>query len=458
MLSPLLLVPDFEELITAGDQASLRQICTECHPATVGEYLSALSPEDIRTVLRMMEASVRAEIFSNLDEAIQEDTMDILGRDELAELLTEMAPDDRVRLFRRLPEARKERVMPAIASVEREEIRRLIVYEEGTAGAIMTSDYATVPPDVTVVEAVNHLRQVAPNKETIYYAYVLDADRRLVGSVSLRELIVAPRQCKVRDLMQTEVVTALADDDQEEVVHKIQQYDLLALPIVTEDDVLVGIVTYDDAMDVQEQENTEDIEMSASISGAHEGTAAYLSSRPWELFRTRAVWIIAFSLVEMVSGSIILRYEGAMSKVPLLAAFIPMLTQAGGNTGCQSAAMVMCALAKGEFEVRDFFKVVRKEFGTAVLLGLSLGLVVFGRAIFSGGSETWLAMARIALTIALAMGAQVVSATVLGAVLPMMASRLKLDPAVVSNPMLSTIVDVTGLLMYFAIASAMLSL
>ena len=348
--------------------------------------------------------------------------------------------------------------MPAIARAEREEIRRLIVYEEGTAGAIMTSDYATVPPDVTVVEAVNHLRQVAPDKETIYYAYVLDADRRLVGSVSLRELIIAPRQQKVRDLMQTEVVTARADEDQEEVVRKIQQYDLLALPIVNDDDALVGIVTYDDAMDVQKQENTEDVEKMASIAGAHEGSSAYLSATPWELFRSRALWIMAFSMMEMLSGSIILRYEGSISKVPLLAAFIPMLTEAGGNTGCQSAAMVVRGLATGEFEMRDFLRIVWKEFGTAVLLGLSLGIVAFGRAILCGGNEAFSAVARIALTIALAVGAQVVSATVLGAVLPLVASKLKLDPAVVSNPMLATIVDITGLLIYFAIASAMLSI
>ena len=457
MVNPLL-APDLEELIAEGDHESLRQFCTECHPASVGEFLSALSPENIRKVLLLIDPALRAEIFSNLDEAVQEDTVDILSRDELAALLTEMPPDDRVHLFRRLPEQRQERVMPAIASVEREEIRRLIVYEEGTAGAIMTSDYATVPPDLTVVEAVNHLRQVAPDKETIYYAYVLDADRRLVGSVSLRELIVAPRQVKVRDLMQTEVVTSLVSDDQEEVVHKIQQYDLLALPIVNDDDVLVGIVTYDDAMDVQEQENTEDVEKMASIAGAHEGSSAYLSASPWELFRSRVVWIVAFSMVEMLSGSIILHYEDAVGKIPLLAAFIPMLTEAGGNTGCQSAAMVVRGLATGEFEMGDFLKIVWKEFGTALLLGLSLGVVAFGRAVLCGGGEAFLALARIALTIALAIGAQVVSATVLGAVLPLAASKLKLDPAVVSNPMLATIVDVTGLLIYFAIASAMLPL
>ncbi len=456
MVNPLL-APDLEELIAEGDHESLRLFCSECHPASVGEFLSALPPKSIQAVLALVEPSLRAEIFSNLDEAVQEDTVDILSRDELAALLTEMAPDDRVHLFRRLPERRQEHVMPAIASVEREEIRRLIAYKEGTAGAIMTSDYATVPPDLTVVEAVNHLRQVAPDKETIYYAYVLDADRRLVGSVSLRDLIVAPRQSKVRDLMQTEIVTALADDDQEQVVHKIQQYDLIALPIVNEDDVLVGIVTYDDAMDVQEQENTEDVEMMASIAGAHEGSSAYLSATPWELFRSRAIWIIAFSMVEMLSGSIILRHEASIGKIPLLAAFIPMLTEAGGNTGCQSAAMVVRGIATGEFEPGDFLRIVWKEFRTAVLLGLSLGVVAFGRAVLSGDGALG-ALARIALTIALAVGAQVVSATVLGAVLPLVAARLKLDPAVVSNPMLATIVDVTGLLLYFAIAAAMLGL
>ena len=455
MANPLL-APDLEELIAEGDGEALRQFCTGCHPASVGEFLSALSPENIRKVLLLLDPAVRAEIFSNLDDSVQEDTVDVLSRDELASLLTEMPPDDRVHLFRRLPERRQEHVMPAIASVEREEIRRLIAYEEGTAGSFMTSDYATVPPDLTVVEAVNHLRRVAPDKETIYYAYVLDAERRLVGSVSLRDLIVAPRQSKVRDLMQTEVVSVRADEDREEAVRLIRQYDLIALPVVNEDNVLVGIVTYDDAMDVQEQENTEDVEKMASISGAHEGSSAYLSAAPWELFRSRVGWIVAFSLVELISGSIILRYESELARYALLAAFIPMLTEAGGNTGCQSAAMVVRGLATGECEPADFWRIVRKELCTAILLGLTLGLVAFGRAVLCGGDETLRALARIALTIALAIGAQVVSATVLGAVLPLTASRLRLDPAVVSNPMLATLVDVTGLLIYFAIAKAML--
>ena len=457
MVNPLL-APELEELVATGDEKSLREFCTGCHPASVGEFLSALKPADIHAILKLVEPSLRAEIFSNLDESVQEDTAEELPREELAELLTEMPPDDRVHLFRRLPERRQEDVMPAIARVEREEIRTLIAYDEGTAGAVMTSEYATVPPDLTVVEAVNHLRQVAPRSETIYYAYVLDDDRKLVGSVSLRDLIVAPRQAKVRDLMQTEVVSVRADADREEAVRLIRQYDLLALPVVNDADELVGIVTYDDAMDVLVQENAEDVEKMASISGAHEGSSAYLSASAWELFRSRALWIVAFSVVEMLAGSIILRYEGAIGKVPLLAAFIPMLTEAGGNTGCQSAAMVVRGLATGEFELSDFPRIAFKEFATAVLLGLSLGIVAFGRALLSGGAASLAATAHIALTIAVAIGAQVVSATVLGAVLPLVASKLRLDPAVVSNPLLATTVDVTGLLLYFAIAAAMLGL
>lgn len=457
MANPLL-APDLEELVAAGDEASLRDFCSGCHPASVGEFLSALKPDDIRAILRLVEPGLRAEIFSNLDEAAQEDTAARLPREELAELLTEMPSDDRVHLFRRLPERRQEDVMPAIARAEREEIRRLIAYDEGTAGAVMTSEYATVPPDLTVVEAVNHLRQVAPRSETIYYAYVLDADRKLVGSVSLRDLIVAPRQAKVRDLMQTEVASIRATADQEEAVRLIRQYDLLALPVVNDAGELVGIVTYDDAMDVLVQENAEDVEKMASIAGSHEGSSAYLAASPWELFRSRALWIVAFSVVEMVAGSIILRYENAIATVPLLAAFIPMLTEAGGNTGCQSAAMVVRGLATGEFGAGDLPRIALKEFATAVLLGLSLGFVAFGRALFSGGAESLAATAHIALTIAVAIGAQVVSATVLGAILPLAASRLRLDPAVVSNPLLATTVDVTGLVLYFAIAAAMLGL
>ncbi len=459
MINPLL-APELEDLIASNDTETLHDFCMESHAPSVGEFLSALAPKDIWKVLLTVDLERRAELFNFLDPEVQSDTVEILSRKDLADILTEMPSDDRVHLFRRLPEARQELVMPAIARAEREDIRRLIQYEEGTAGAMMTSEYATVSPSMTAGDAIAHLRRIAPDRETIYDAYVLDDDRHLLGSVALRDIILAQPQTPVSELISTEIATARPDDDREDVVHKVQQYDLIALPVVTEENILVGIVTYDDAMDVQTKENQEDVEKMASISSPQDEDATYFSVSPWAHFRSRAGWILAFCGVEVISGALILRCENALQAVPLLIAFIPMLTAAGGNAGGQSTALVVRGLSDGELTFSDIGRIFRKELCISLLLGATLGLVAFLRAFVFNTSPAagGLPALRVAATIAVAIAAQVVSATALGALLPLGAARLKIDPALVSNPLLTTTVDVTGLLLYFSIASLMLGI
>lgn len=454
MKNPLL-VPEFQELLAEGKEEELRAFCTECHPATVGEMLSALEPAQAWAVLRLAEPVRRAEIFSHLDEQEQEELVETLRRDDIARLFADMPPDDRAHLFRRLPEARQELVMPALAQAEREDIRRLMSYEQGTAGSIMTSDYATIPPDVTAAEAIERLRRVAPDKETIYYSYVVDDNRKLLGLISLRDLIVARREARVRDLYRSEVIYARADEDQEEAARKIQKFDLLALPVVNADNALVGIITYDDAIDVITQEHTEDMEKMMAIGGSHEG-GAYLRMSPWEHFRNRAAWVAALGVVGLLSGFIVQRYEGLLQEFTLLAAFMPMLAGAGGNTGSQSAALVVRGLALDELAPRDLPRILLKELQVSLLIGALLGAIVFVRVLLHGGACTLATLERLGLTIAIAVGLQVVTATLVGALLPMIAAKLKFDPAVVANPALTTIVDVTGMLIYFSVASAML--
>lgn len=255
-----LLVPELREMLAAGESKTLRDFCESGHPAVIAELISALSSEEGWTVLRHADAPLRSEIYSHLNEDLQVEIVGNLRREEVARLLADMPPDDRADLFKQLPENLRESVLPALAQAEREDIRRLSAYREGTAGAVMTSDYATLSPQLTASQAIERLREVAPDKETIYYAYVVDDLRKLLGFVSLKDLIVARREARVGDIMHPEVIFARVEDDQEDAARKIQKYDLLALPVVNGGDALVGIITHDDAIDIITQEHTEDME------------------------------------------------------------------------------------------------------------------------------------------------------------------------------------------------------
>ncbi len=455
-----LLVPELRELIRAGDSVQLRAFCESTHPPVVAEFVSALEPSEAWAVIRHAELPVQAEIFSHFDEDYQVEIMESMGRAEAASLLTEMAPDDRADLFKNMSREEQDSVMPGLAQAEREDIRRLAAYEEGTAGAVMTSDYATVTPAMTAAEAVEHLREVAPDKETIYYSYVVDDQRRLLGYVSLKDLILAPRDKKVAGIMRRDVIYARAADDQEDAARKIQKFDLIALPVVNERDVLVGIITHDDALDVITQEQTEDIEKLMAIAGEHEA-GAYLRTSAWTHFRNRAIWLLPLALLGLVSAFIVESFEVILLQFALLVVFMPMLAGAGGNTGSQSATLVVRALALKEVVPRDVHRILGKEFQVALLLGLLLGGVVYARVLlFSSGENLpeGFTLPVVGIAIAVALGLQVVTATVIGALLPLLAAKMKWDPALVASPALTTVVDITGLLIYFTAAKLFLGI
>ena len=443
------------ELLTTGNSTSLPDFCKSKHPAIIAELLSTLSSEEIWTVLRHADKPLHAEIFSYLDADLQVKILGILNRDDVANLLTDMSPDDRTDLFKRLPETLFESVLPALARADREDIRRLSAYEEGTAGAVMTSDYATLTPKLTTAQAIEHLREVAPDSETIYYAYVLGERRQLLGFVSLKSLIVAKRTARVDEIMHPDVICARVEDDQEDVARKIQKYGLLALPVINDQDALVGIVTHDDAIDIITQEHTEDMEKMMAIGGSHED-AVYMKTTVWTHFKNRYPWVIGLAILGLLSGFIVQHFEGLLMQFAILAMFMPMLADTGGNTGSQSASLVIRALALKEVSPKDIFRILTKEFRVALLLALLLGMIAFGRVFFFGGGSSIpnnFSLIRIACAISLALGLQVVTSTLIGALLPLGAAKMKLDPAVVASPALTTIVDVTGLLIYFMIVS-----
>ncbi len=451
---------DFETLMEQGDETALRLYCVNTQPVIIADNVAELPREDIWFVLRHATPEIQAETFSHLPSDIQADLVEILSRYELISLFTHMSPDDRADLYKQLPEERTDSILPALAQAEREDIRRLTAYDEGTAGAVMTSDYATIPSHLTATEAVEHLRIIAPDKETIYYAYVVDDHRRLMGFVSLKDLILAPRSRKISDIMQEEMVYAHVDEDQEKAARKIQKFDLLALPVIDQNDALVGIITHDDAIDVITQEQTEDMEKLMAIAGRHE-PGAYMRTSAWGHFRNRAVWVAGLAVLGLVSGFIVQNFEDFLLQFAIFAAFMPMLADTGGNTGSQSATLVIRALALGEIKPRDAFRVILKEVNIGIYLGILLAILAFGRVMLMGGGSTIpedVMLIQIAFAIATALGIQVVSATLIGALLPLVVSRFNKDPAVIASPALTTIVDISGLLIYFYTARFILSI
>jgi magnesium transporter len=454
-----ILVPEIRELLATDSLDVLREFVQSSHPETVAELLSALEPGEIWQVLSKLDPALASEIFVRFEDDIQVEVVDPLDRKALAWLVTDMASDERVDLLKRIPEEKQHALLPALAKAEREDIRRLASYKEGTAGSVMTTDYATLPPSITARDAIDQLRVAAPDKETIYYAYVVDETRKLLGFVSLKDLILARPEQRVEELIYRDALSAQADEDQEVAARMLSKYGLLALPVVSAEGALVGIITHDDAMDVLAQENTEDLEKLMAIGGSHEA-GAYLRTPSWIHFKNRCGWLILFAALGLISGAIVQNYEGLLLQFAVLATFMPMMADTGGNTGSQSATLVVRALALGEIKTSDLFRVLFKELRVALMLAIVLAVLCFGRVWLLGSGSTAAAGTspnRIGLAVAVALGLQVITATLVGALLPIGAAKLKLDPAVVASPALTTIVDITGLLIYFSTAHLILS-
>ena len=449
---------ELRELIASGREEAIRAYCAELHPATVAESISGLGSAEIWRFLMALDIHLRADIFSHFELDRQVELVRGQNRSDMAGLLEEMPPDDRADLVQRLDPKVREEILPLVAKAEREDIRKLVSYEQGSAGSVMSSDYATLRPDLSAMEAIEEIRKQAPSKETIYYIYVVDEQRRLAGFVSLKDLILAKPGKTVRDLMHHDIITALVAEDQEEVARKIEKYDLIAIPVVDTNNVLVGIITYDDALDIIRQEQAEDIEKFMAISGRHK-VGEYLRTPALRHFQNRVWWVLGLAIVGLLSGVIIHRFENVLTNLLILALYMPMLADTGGNTGSQSATVVVRALALREISYRDVLRVLSKEFRISLMLAVLLGVLSFGKVmLLSRGADIprGHSLLNIAVVIAAALGLQVITSTLFGAMLPLIAAKFKQDPAVVASPALTTCVDITGLLIYFLTAKTLL--
>lgn len=452
-MASTLLIPESErseaqlrELLARADAEALRGFCREAHPATVADLLSQLEPTEIKQALELVELPTRAQIFSHLDLELQARLVSLLDREAMARLLEEMPHDRRVDLVQALDEELREDILPLVARAERADIRRLASYPEDTAGALMTTDYAALPPDITVREALERLRLQAPDRETIYYVYVVDERRRLIGFVSLKDLILARPQRLVRDVMHTDVISVRAEDDREHVADVIGHYDLLAVPVVNGEGVLVGIITVDDIVEVLEEEATEDI-YHYGAAGEH---VDYLEASPWQIARQRLTWLVILVVAALFSSFVLKQFSGVLTAIGALAYFIPLLCGSGGNAGTQTSTVIIRGLATGEILPRQALRVATKEAAVALLVGLGMGVLAAGQAWLVTGDP------RLSLTVGLAMLSAVVVAKVIGGLLPIALQRLGLDPALMSAPLITTVLDSLTLTIYLTLATVVL--
>lgn len=453
-----LLAPDLRAAIQEGQIDGVVEFFGECHPADVAELLQALEPKEALVLLQRMDEQHRADVVSELPGSYQAELAALLDAPELAAISSSLDPDDRVDLLKALPQEQMDEVVAELDAEDRAEVERLFSYEEGTAGSVMTSEYIALPAGLSVAQAMAKIRAEAHDKESIYNSYIVDGAGRLLGKVTLRDLILAEPSSPVEAIMDDQVPSVGADEDQAEAIYKLSHYDLVDIPVLGLGGELVGLITHDDAMDAMEDEHTEDMERFMAIAGGH-GDAGYLQTPTVSHFKNRVIWLVALAAFGLISGAILQGFESTLMNLMILAFYMPMLAGTGGNTGSQAATMVVRALSLKEITPRDAFKVLWKEFRVALLLGLVLGAVAFLRVYLipaGGGLPEGVSLPMVGLAIALALTLQVISSTVLGAALPLAAARFGADPALVASPALTTVVDITGLLIYFTTAKLVL--
>ena len=413
--------------------------------ADLADVLSQLPLENSRLLLQHLPD--RAYVFSYLAPEVQVRFANVLARNTLAEIVGEMSSDKRADLFKKLNRGQQNALLPALAQAEREDIRQLSSYLEGTAGAVMSSEYATLKPELSVREAINMLRQEAPDTETIYFAYVLDEARKLLGVVSLKQLILAQEEQHVSELMATNLVSAYVDADQDEAAKTIARYDLLALPVIDRQGVMVGIVTYDDAMDVASEEATEDFLKAGAVNA---GAKLSLKSAPiLQLYQKRVFWLVFLVFGSLLSGLGIAHFEEIITAHIVLVFFLPLLVGSGGNAGSQSATLMVRALATGDVHFKDWFYLLGRESLVALCLGGTMAIAVSVLGYFRGDE-------MVALVLALSMLGIVLMGCLIGMSLPFILNRFGLDPASASAPLVTSICDATGVLVYLFIAAQIL--
>lgn len=438
------------ELFRTKGYRTFKNAVAHLAPADIAEMMENLDPKDTLLFFRLLPKDLAVDVFAYLPIKQQQVISELISKEELKLILEDLNFDDKIDYLEEMPAHLIKRILHNTPESERKIINQFLNYPEFSAGSLMTIEYVDLRETMTVGAAIEHIRKTGINKETVYLCYVIDDNRKLKGVISLRELILAEEQTVVRDLMKRDFITVATLDDQENVAALFKKYDLLALPVVDRESRLVGIITIDDIVDVIEAENTEDFHKMGALQHSD---IEYLNASVLSLARQRITWLLILMVSAMFTGNIIRRYASVLQSIVALAAFIPMLMDTGGNAGSQSSTLIIRGLALGEITIRDYLRVIWKELRVSSLVGAALAIINYLRIVFIERYPV-----SIALTVSLTLFLTVILAKVVGGVLPLAAKKLKLDPAIMASPLITTIVDAIALTAYFRFAGLFLGI
>ncbi len=438
------------ELLEANRYVDLMHEMDEMNAVDAAEFLSSVEPSLQAKLFRLLKKDTASDIFTELDSDAQETIIQTMSDREVSRFMDELFIDDTVDMLEELPASMVNRILRNATPELRREINRFLNYPEDSVGSIMTSEFVNIRANMTVQEAVAYIRKHGVDKETVYTLYVTDSARILMGTLGLRDLLFAKDEDRIEDMMETSVISVSTNADREEATNLITKYKLLALPVVDSENRLVGIVTVDDAVEVIHEEATEDIEIMAAIAPTDK---PYLKTGVFRTWLHRIPWLLFLMLSATFTGTIITHYESALGQMVILTAFIPMLMSTGGNAGGQTSATVLRSLSLGEIEPRNIARVLWKELRVALLCGVTLAVVCFFKVLLIDTPDPLVALV-VSLTLILA----VLVAKLVGCALPILAKCVRLDPAVMASPFISTIVDTVALVIYFNIATNLLGL
>ena len=438
----------FIKLLAQREFKAVRSILDVMNEVDIASLLSTLSDKELALAFRLIPKDKAAEVFSNMDTSMQTYLVTMFTEKELKELLDDLYLDDTVDMLEELPANLVKRILATVSASDRSMINQLLNYPEDSAGSIMTTEYVDLREEMTVGQAMAHIKKTGIHKETIYTCYITER-RKLVGIVSAKDLMTTDDNVPIKDLMETEIISVYTHADQEQVAQLFTKYDLLALPVIDQDGRMVGIVTFDDAMDVMVDEATEDITKMAAINPSEK---TYFETSVLQHAKNRIPWLLILMFTSIITGTIITRYENAFAAIPLLVSFIPMLMDTGGNCGSQSATLIIRGIALDEIRFTDLFKVMFKEFRISLIVGAFLA-VANGVRIFIQYHNPGLAV-----VIACSLMGTVIMAKLVGCILPLLAKKVNLDPAIMASPLITTLVDTFSILIYFNIATVLFRL
>jgi magnesium transporter len=438
----------FKDLLESKQYRALRERLTTSEPADIADLLASIPSDQAVIAFRLLPKDLAISVFDYVDGAFQNQLLEAFSDQAARSFLEAMPPDDRTELLDEVPAKVARRLLQILSPDQRRVTMQLLGYEEGTAGREMTPMFVDLHSDMTVAQALERVRRLAINRETVYECYVMDRRRHLIGTVSLKDLVIADPDARVADIMKPNPSFASTHADREEAARELREHDLLAIPVVDAEQRLVGIITHDDVADIIEQEATEDIYRFGAVPGTERG---YFASRIFSVVRRRAPWLFLLIVVNTVTGAIIGRQQELLGELLIMAAFIPLLIGTGGNVGAQSATVVIRGLATGEVNPRRALAVILREAGIGALLGIVLGVVALGWSYMIGGENL-----KVAIVVSTTLVAISVVATLTGGALPFIFRLFKIDPALVSAPFITTIMDIFGVALYFGIASMIL--